>query len=89
MNLKRYLPVVAIMLLFSSCVAKRLLTQSQMQTASLREDSTQMANKISSLQDNIATLQTNIATLQGNVSTLDAKIANLTRQNSQLGQQTA
>ncbi|MDQ6761843.1 MAG: OmpA family protein [Bacteroidota bacterium] len=82
MNLKRLLPVVAIMLLFSSCVAKRLLVQSQMQTATLREDSTQMANKISSLQDNIATLQNNIATL-------DAKIAALNNQNSQLGQQTA
>ncbi|MEO6637245.1 MAG: OmpA family protein [Ginsengibacter sp.] len=82
MMLKKLLPVVAIMLLFSSCVAKRLLVQSQMQTAALREDSTQMANKISSLQDNIATLQNNIATL-------DAKIAALNNQNSQLGQKTA
>ena len=80
--MKKYVSIVAILFLFSSCVAKRLLTQSQMQTASLREDSTRLANKISSLQDNIATLQSNI-------DDLNKKIAGLNNQNNQLGQQTA
>ncbi len=88
MNVKNYLkvkmllPVITIMFFFSSCVAKRYLTQSQMQTASLREDSAQMANKISSLQANIETLQSQMKDLNG-------KIEALNNQNSQLGQQTA
>ena len=82
MYIKKLLPVVAVMLLFTSCVAKRYLTQSQMQTAALREDSTRMANSISSLNSNIATLQGNIADLKSQVDALSNK-------NSQLGQQTA
>ena len=73
--MKKYLTLIAIVCLFTSCVAKRLLTQSQMQTAALREDSTRLANKI--------------ATLQSNIQDLNAKIASLSNQNSQLGQQTA
>jgi chemotaxis protein MotB len=74
-SMKRYLSLVIIICFFSSCVAKRLLTQSQRQTAVLREDSARLADKISGLQNNIADL--------------NSKIANLSNQNSQLGQQTA
>jgi chemotaxis protein MotB len=80
--MKKYLTLITVVCLFTSCVAKRLLTQSQMQTAALREDSTRLADKV-------ATLQSNIATLQGNIKDLNAKIASLSNQNSQLGQQTA
>ncbi len=82
MYIKKLMPMVAIVLLFSSCVAKRYLTQSQLQTASLREDSTQMAN-------NIIGLKANIATLENQIKDLNDKIANLNSQNSQLGKQTA
>jgi chemotaxis protein MotB len=74
-SMKRYLSLVMIICFFTSCVAKRLLTQSQRQTAVLREDSARLADKISGLQNNIADL--------------NSKIANLSNQNSQLGQQTA
>lgn len=73
--MKNYLIIIAIGFLFTGCVAKRYLKQSQMETAALREDSTQLANKISSL--------------QGNISDLNDKISNLNKQNNQLGQQTA
>ncbi|MEO7960442.1 MAG: OmpA family protein [Ginsengibacter sp.] len=76
------LPVLACALVFNSCVAKRYLTQSQMQTATLREDSTRMSNKIQNLEGNIATLENQIKDLQTNIN-------NLNSQNSQLGQQTA
>lgn len=73
--MKKYLTLIAIIFLFTSCVAKRYLTQSQMETASLRADSVQLADKI--------------ATLQAQVAALNTKIANLNSQNNQLGQQTA
>ena len=71
--MKKLLPLAAVIFLFSSCVAKKYLTQSQMETTALRQDSTMMANKI-------ATLESNIAALQGNITTLDNQI-------KQLGQQ--
>jgi chemotaxis protein MotB len=80
--MKKYLSLIVAVCLFASCVAKRLLTQSQMQTAALREDSTRLA-------DNITRLQGNITTLQSNIKDLNAKIATLSNQNNQLGQQTA
>lgn len=80
--MKKYLIWIVVICLFTSCVAKRLLTQSQMQTAALREDSTRLA-------DQVATLQSNIATLQNNIKDLNTKIAGLSNQNNQLGQQTA
>ena len=82
MYMKIYASLVLVILLFSSCVAKRYLTQSQMETAALRADSTSQANKI-------ASLESNIATLQKNISDLTTKINNLDNQNKQLGQQTA
>lgn len=80
--MKRILVVVIVIASFSSCVAKRYLKQSQMETSALREDSAQQANKIISLQDNVATLQRN-------VTDLNAKISALNNQNTQLGQQSA
>lgn len=80
--MKKFLPLVAVIMLFTSCVAKRYLTQSQMETASLREDSTRMANKI-------LTLEGSIAKLEGNIKDLNAQITTLNNQNKQLGQQTA
>ena len=80
--MKNFLLLATVILLFSSCVAKRYLTQSQMETAALRQDSTMMANKI-------ATLEGTIATLKSNINDLNTKITNLNNQNNQLGQQTA
>ena len=80
--MKKYLTLIAIVFVFTSCVAKRLLTQSQMQTAALREDSTRLSN-------NVASLENNVATLQNSIKDLNAKIDSLNSQNNQLGQQTA
>lgn len=81
-NMKKFLPLVVIIMLFTSCVAKRYLTQSQMETSALREDSTMMANKI-------ATLEGTIATLKSSINDLNTRITNLNNQNNQLDQQTA
>ena len=80
--MKKYLTLIAIVFVFTSCVAKRLLTQSQMQTATLREDSTRLSN-------NVASLENNVATLQNSIKDLNAKIDSLNSQNNQLGQQSA
>jgi len=87
--MKKKLVVIAAIFLFSSCVAKRYLAQSQKETATLREDSTQLANSNQSLQENISSLKDQIATLQKNIDDLNGKISGLNNQNSQLGQQTA
>lgn len=73
--MKKYLIYVPLIFLFSSCVAKRILKQSQVETANLRADSAQLASQIAKLQDNM--------------TDLNKKITALTAQNSQLGQQTA
>lgn len=80
--MKKILPLIAIVMLLASCVAKRILKQSQMETATLRQDSTRLSNKIE-------TLQGNIASLESNIKELKEKIAALNNQNNQLGQQTA
>lgn len=87
--MKNYLIMIAGVFLFSSCVAKRYLTQSQNEVAALRADSTQMAKTNASLQTNINSLKDQIATLENNINDLNGKISALTTQNSQLGQQTA
>jgi chemotaxis protein MotB len=87
--MKKSLFIIASVFLLSSCVAKRYLVQSQKETATLREDSTQLANSNKSLEENISELKDQIATLQKNVDDLHAKISALNSQNSQLGQQTA
>lgn len=73
--MKKYISLAIVICLFTSCVAKRLLTQSQMQTAALREDSSRLAN--------------NIASMKSNITDLNAKIASLSNQINQLGQQTS
>ncbi len=80
--MKKYLPVLAIILIFSSCVSQKTLRHSQMETAAARADSAQLANRIT-------TLQGNIAALQANIDNLTKQVSNLSSQNSQLGQQTA
>jgi chemotaxis protein MotB len=75
--------------MLSSCVAKRYLTQSQETVASLREDSTHLANRITDLQNNITELQNHISALKGSIGDMNQKITNLNDQNSQLGELTA
>jgi chemotaxis protein MotB len=70
-------------------VAKRYLVQSQRETATLRDDSTQLANSNAALKSNISSLNDQIASLQKNIDELNAKITALENQNSQLGQQTS
>ncbi len=88
-KIKLFLTVLAGIMLMSSCVAKRYLTQSQLQTAALRDDSTGMANSISSLESNIANLKSEISALSDKVTDLSNQNSKLQNQNSQLGQQTA
>ncbi|MEJ7586830.1 MAG: OmpA family protein [Ferruginibacter sp.] len=73
--MKKYLIYLPLIFLFPACVAKRVLKASQMETASLRADSTQLASQVSRLRDDMASL--------------NKKIENLNSQNSQLGQKTA
>jgi len=73
--MKKYFLYLPLIFLFPACVAKKLLTQSQLETSNLRSDSAKLANQI--------------AGLQNNMTDLSKKIANLSNQNSQLGQQTA
>ncbi|MEO6906210.1 MAG: OmpA family protein [Ginsengibacter sp.] len=87
--MKKNLVIIAAIFLLSSCVAKRYLTQSQKETATLRGDSTQLANSNQTLEANISSLKDQIATLQKNIDDLKGKVSGLNNQNSQLGQQTA
>lgn len=80
--MNKYLLLIAVAFLFSNCVAKRYLTQSQLEAASLRADSTEMANRITALQGQTADLNNKVAGL-------NEQIGNLNKQNSQLGRQTA
>jgi len=86
--MKNYVVMVAAIFMFTGCVAKRYLTQSQSEVAALRADSTQMAKTNSSLRDNVSSLKDQIATLENNINDLNGKISALSTQNSQLGQQT-
>ena len=82
------IPVLAIVSL-QACVAKKILKQSQMETAALRLDSSELANRNASLTGNISVLDKNIATMQANIKSLNTEVASLSNQNGQLGQQTA
>lgn len=82
------IPVLAIVSL-QACVSKKILKQSQMETAALRLDSMELANRNASLTGNISVLDKNIATLQANIKSLNSEVASLSNQNGQLGQQTA
>lgn len=72
--MKKYIYYLPLIFLFPGCVAKKYLIQSQLETSNLRSDSTQLANKIKSLQKDISGLNDQIATLNN--------------QNAQLGQLT-
>jgi chemotaxis protein MotB len=87
--MKKNLVIIAGIFLLSGCVAKRYLAQSQQETAAVRADSTELANRNSVLQENVSSLKDQIASLQKNIDDLNAKISSLSTQNSQLGQQTA
>lgn len=78
--MKKYLPVLLAIVFLPGCVAKKLLVQSQMQTAVLRTDSTKLANRVTGLNGDITGLQKNIADL-------DKKIADITAQNNLLTDQ--
>jgi len=80
--MKKYVPLIAILFLFSSCVAKKYLRQSQSETAQLRLDSTRLAEESNNLKNNIADLN-------GKVDKLNSQVNQLNKQNNQLGQQTA
>jgi len=60
-----------------------------METAALRQDSMDLANKNASLNGNISVLDKNISTLQANIKSLNGEVSSLSNQNGQLGQQTA
>jgi chemotaxis protein MotB len=68
--------------MFSSCVSKKLLRQSQSETQNLRDDSARLAGKITEM-------QSNIESLNGNIKELKSTVADLNNKNSQLGQKTA
>jgi chemotaxis protein MotB len=87
--MKNFVVILAGTFLLSSCVAKRYLLQSQQETATLRSDSTELANSNSKLRQNISSLNDQIASLQKNIDDLNAKVSDLKSQNSRLGQQTA
>jgi chemotaxis protein MotB len=87
--MKKIFAIAGVVVLFSSCVSKKLFRQSQMEVAGLRQDSVRLANNIISLQNNITSLENNIAAQKNNISDLNRRISNLSNQNSQLGQQSA
>ena len=87
--MKKLLGIAIVILSLTSCVSKKLFLQSQKETASLRMDSTRLADNITSLQNNVASLENNITNLQKNIADLNKRISNLSSQNNQLGQQTA
>lgn len=93
--MKKYLPVVLAIVFLPGCVAKKLLVQSQQQTAALRADSTKLANQVTRLTGDIDGLRINIADLNKNIAVLKEQNGQLTDQinqlsskNSQLGQLT-
>lgn len=79
--MKQLMMIALLGTLFTSCVSKKLLRQSQEETAALRNDSTRLTGRVSELQGDIESLNKSIAGL-------NSKIENLNSQNSQLGQQT-
>ena len=80
--MKKYLVILALIPLTFGCVAKRLLTQSQSETANLRADSAQLAGTI-------AKLEANIAEQNSKIAELNTQVSNLSSQNSQFAKQTA
>ncbi|MEP7142602.1 MAG: flagellar motor protein MotB [Ferruginibacter sp.] len=87
--MKKYFIYLPLIFLLPGCVATRFLKQSQMETANLRADSTQLAGQIAKLQDNMADLNKKIANLNNQNSQLSNQNSQLSNQNSQLGEKTA
>ncbi len=75
--MKKILVIVLGIFVLSGCVAKRYLAQSQQQTATLRDDSTRLANQNSALQQNVASLKIQIGSLQKDIDDLNAKVSEL------------
>jgi chemotaxis protein MotB len=80
--MQKIFSIVFAVFLLTSCVSKKILIRSQMETAALRDDSTRLADKIAALKNNMASLNDKIATLNN-------QITNLSNKNNELGQQTA
>jgi chemotaxis protein MotB len=86
--MKKYLLVMLAIGLLSGCVSKKILQQSQMQTAALRADSTRLADHVTGLQGDIANLNKKIADLTAQSNQLTDQINQLNNKNNQLGQLT-
>lgn len=88
--MKKYIIVPALALFaLQACVSKKVLMQSQRETAVLRHDNTELANRNDALQNNVSDLNKKIETLQGNIKALNYDISQLNSQYGQLGQQSA
>jgi len=88
--MKKYIIVPALVLFtLQACVSKKVLMQSQRETAVLRQDNTDLANRNEALRGNVSDLDKNIETLKAKIRSLDNDIASLNNQNGQLGQQSA
>ena len=66
--MKKISGILLVIVMLTSCVSKKLFLQSQKETASLRMDSTRLANNITSLQNNVGSLENNIVNLQKNIA---------------------
>jgi chemotaxis protein MotB len=88
--MKKYFIVSALTLfVLQSCVSKKVLMQSQMETAALRQDSTVLANRNAALQTNVFDLDGIIKSLTANIQALKYDISQLNSQYGLLGQQSA
>lgn len=80
--MKSLIFILSGMILLAGCVSKKVLRQSQLETANARSDSARLADEVSKLKGDITTLNST-------VSEKDKTIADLNNQYSQLGQQSA
>lgn len=74
--MKKYFFIAAALPIFTSCVSKKVLRESQMETESLRGDNVRLTNQILSLKNNIADLNTQIATLTSQNKELNEQASN-------------
>lgn len=88
--MKKFIIVPALALFtLQACVSKKVLLQSQRETAALRQDSTDLANRNEALRGNVSDLDRNIASLKANIKLLNDDISQLNSQYGQLGLQSA
>ena len=66
--------LLALVLMFSSCVAKRHLVNAQSEISRLQSDSSQLANRVSSLEQNVARLEGNLSQVEGNRNALQQQL---------------